>query len=170
MHNSLRIDLDHEERKDGPKPNIVGLQEIAGPYRMVLQKGSPSLAARKVGRSGLGHVSLDRAFCDSNSKLQEFATYSLGAPKDIFGSHAVNECDDFRVNTRKWALDIPRLPTPEEPKSLAVPSKHRVGFHEQQGVPPMRQKAREQDDDASFMGFENRTFDLSRCDDELLAK
>jgi hypothetical protein len=30
VHNSLRIDIDNEERKDGPKPDIVSLQEIAG--------------------------------------------------------------------------------------------------------------------------------------------
>jgi len=36
VHNALRIDIDYEERKDGPKPDIVGLQEITGPNSMVL--------------------------------------------------------------------------------------------------------------------------------------
>jgi hypothetical protein len=35
VHNALRIDIDDEERKDRPKPDIVSLQEITGPNRMV---------------------------------------------------------------------------------------------------------------------------------------
>jgi hypothetical protein len=35
VHNALRIDIDDEERKDGSKPDIIGLQEIAGPHCMV---------------------------------------------------------------------------------------------------------------------------------------
>ncbi len=68
------------------------------------------------------------------------------------------------------ALGIPRSQTPEKTKSLAVPTKHRIWFHEQQRIPPMRYKARKQDNEATLMGLECRTFDLSRCDDELLAK
>jgi hypothetical protein len=129
VHNALRIDIDDEERKYGAKPDIIGLQEIAGPNRVVSQECSPSLAARKVGRSGLGHVSLDCALRDSDAEFQEFAAYSLRAPEDIFGSHAVNECEDFRVNSRNWGLVTSRPPTPEKPKSLSVPTKHRFRLH-----------------------------------------
>ena len=78
--------------------------------------------------------------------------------------------DDLRVNPRNWALVTSRPPTPEKPKSLAVPTKHRVWLHEQQRVPSLRHKARKQDNEATLMGLEYGTFDLSRCDDELLTK
>jgi len=99
VHNSLRIDIDHEERKDGPKPDIVGLQEIAGPNRMVSQERAPSLAARKVRWSGFGHVSLDYPLRNSNSKLQELAANPFRSPGHAFGGHAVDECDDVWVNS-----------------------------------------------------------------------
>ena len=82
----------------------------------------------------------------------------------------MNECNDLRVNPRNTAFGTLRLPTPEEPKSLAVPTKYRVGLHEQQRILPMRQKAREQNYETALIGSEDRTFDLSECDDELLAK
>ena len=53
---------------------------------------------------------------------------------------------------------------------LAVPTEHRVWLHEQKGILPMLQKARKQDNETTLRGLENRTFDFSRRDDELLAK
>ena len=35
VHNAFRIDIDHEERKDRPKPDVIGLQEIASPNCVV---------------------------------------------------------------------------------------------------------------------------------------
>jgi hypothetical protein len=137
---------------------------------MILQKGTPSLSVREFRWSGFGHVSLDSPFRNSDAKLQQFAAYSFRTPEDIFCGHAANECDDLRVNPRDTAHGILRFPTPEEPKSLAVPTKYRVGLHEQQCVPPMGQKASKQDNKTTLMGLENGTSDLFRCDDELLAK
>jgi hypothetical protein len=130
VHNALRIYVDHEERKDRPKPDVISLQEIAGPDCMVSQKCAPSLAARESRWSDFGHVSLDCPFRNSDTELQQFAAYSFRSPQDIFSGHAVDERDDFRVNSRSTAFGIFRLPTPEEPKSLAVPTEHRVWFHE----------------------------------------
>lgn len=48
--------------------------------------------------------------------------------------------------------------------------KYRFWLHEQQGVAPMWQEAREQNYETSLLGLEDWTFDFSRCDDELLAK
>ena len=99
MHNSLRVDIDDEERKYRPKPDIVGLQEIAGPNRMVSQERAPSLAARKVRWSDFRHVSLDCPLRNSNSKLQELAANSFRSPGHVFGGHAVDERDDVWVNS-----------------------------------------------------------------------
>ena len=170
MNHAFRIDVNQKERKDGPKPDIIGLQEIAGPHCMVLQKCSPVLSAREFRWSGLAHVSLDCALCDSNTKLQEFAADPFRAPQDIFRGHTVDECDDVWVNSGSTAFSILRFPTPEEPKSLTMPTDHRCRFHQQKSIAPMWQKARKQDNQAALMGPENGTFDLSRCDDELLAK
>ena len=170
VHNSPRIDVDREECEDGPEPDIVGLQEIAGPNCMVLQERSPSLAARELRGSDLGHMSLDRSLRNSDAKLQKFAAYSFRTPKDIFGGHALNECDDLRVNSGTTAFGMLRLPTPEKPKSRAVPTKHRIRLHQQQGVAPMWQKACEQNYETALVGLEKWTFDLPRRDNELLAK
>ena len=164
VHNALRIDINHKERKDRPKPDIVSLQEIAGPDRMVSQERSPALAARKVGRPDLGQVSLDRPFRNSDAKLQQFAAYSFRTPQYIFSGHAVNECDDLRVNPRNRVLGVPRPPTPEKRKSLAVPTKYRFWLHEQQCVAPMWQTAREQNYETALMSLEDWTFDLPGCD------
>ena len=62
VHNALRIDIDDEERKYGAKPDIIGLQEIAGPNRVVREKCLPALTVREFRWSRLAHLSLDRAF------------------------------------------------------------------------------------------------------------
>jgi hypothetical protein len=129
VHNALRIDIDHEEGEDWSEPDIVGLQEITGPDSMIPQESVPILTAREFRWSSLAHVSLDRTLRNSDAELQEFAAYSLGTPEGIFGSHAVNECEDFRVNSRNWGLVTSRPPTPEKPKSLSVPTKHRFRLH-----------------------------------------
>ena len=145
VHHSLRIDMHDEEREDWSKPDVVSLQEIAGPNRMVSQEGAPILPAREFRWSGLGHVTLDRALRDSDAEFQEVAAYSLRAPEDIFSGHAVDERDDLRVNSRSTAFGIFRLPTPEEPISFAVPTEHRVWFHESESFTPSGQETCEQD-------------------------
>jgi hypothetical protein len=69
VHDVLRIDIDDEERKDGPKSDIIGLHEIAGPNCMVSQKGAPCLTPREFRWSGFGHVSLERPFRDSDAEF-----------------------------------------------------------------------------------------------------
>lgn len=170
VHNASRIDIDDEERKDRSEPDIVGLQEITRPDRMVSQERAPILPAREFRWSGLDHMSLDRAFCDSDAKLEQFAAYSFRSPQDIFGGNALDECDDFRVNPRSACFGILRFPAPEKPKSLSVPTKHRFRLHEQKSIAPMRQKARQQDNQTALIGPENRTFDPPRRDNELLTK
>ena len=169
VHNSPRIDVDHEECEDGPEPDIVGLQEIAGPNCMVFQERSPSLAARELRGRPWSYVVgsfASQLGCQASEVRRVFVPH----PKGHFGGHALNECDDLRVNSGTTAFGMLRLPTPEKPKSRAVPTKHGFRLHEQQGVAPMWQKACEQNYETALVGLEKWTFDLPRRDNELLAK
>jgi hypothetical protein len=60
------------------------------------------------------------------------------------------------------------LPTPEKPESLSVPSQHRLGLDQQQGLAPPTMEAREQHEQASLVDAKGRAFDAARGDDELL--
>ena len=131
---------------------------------------SPSLPTREFRRSGLGHVSLNCAFRRLESQVSVVRLEFVPRPRGHFQSHAVNKCDDLRVHSGNTAFGILRFPTPKEPKSFAVPTEHCVRFHEQQGVPPMGQKARKQNHETALMILKDRSFDFPRCDNELLTK
>jgi hypothetical protein len=40
VHDSLRVHVEDEEREDGTEPDVVDLQEIAGPNRVVSEPGA----------------------------------------------------------------------------------------------------------------------------------
>jgi hypothetical protein len=64
------LDVDHEKSEPRPKPNIVDLQEVAGPNRMVREKRLQVLPMRQRWRTCSPHVSLDRAFGDGEPELE----------------------------------------------------------------------------------------------------
>jgi len=66
----LRVDVDDEEREERTEPDVVGLQEVAGPHRMVAQEGVPPLAARRSRWSDRADVLLDCPLGDVDAELQ----------------------------------------------------------------------------------------------------
>ena len=62
-------DINYEEGEQWPKLNIIDLQEVAGPNRIVREKRLPALPTRDFRRSGLGHVSLNCALRNSYPKF-----------------------------------------------------------------------------------------------------
>jgi hypothetical protein len=122
VHDALGVHLDDEAREDRTEPDIVGLQEIPGPDRVVAQECPPALSASRSCRPLASHVPLDCALRDSDAELQELASNPFGSQEPVLGHHATDEGDDIRNETRfAWTAGA-GFPTPEESESLPVPS------------------------------------------------
>ncbi len=98
------LDVDHEESEQRPKPNVIDLQEIAGPNGMVRQKCLPALTIRWRWRTSASHVSLDRAFGDGDPQLEKFAADALGSPEAILCCHSTNKSNLLDGNLRLYRL------------------------------------------------------------------
>jgi len=59
---------------------------------------------------------------------------------------------------------------PQKANSFAVPSKNRLGLHEEQRVSPSRKRAGEQHQQPTLARVEYRTLDRPRRHDELLSE
>src|SRR5258708_39403670 len=96
-----------------------GLLQMGGNvWRMVTQKGAPSLAWRP---TPLGHVFGDTRLRDLKPELKQFAVNAWRAPKRIFDAHPLDQYAQLRVDLRSpspWA----RLPTPVAAKAGSVPT------------------------------------------------
>jgi hypothetical protein len=113
---------------------------------------------------------LDRAFRDAHAELQELASNPFGSPEPVLGRHAVDEGDELRRETRLAWTARAGFPTPEESESFPVPSQHRLGPDQQQGLAPAAMEAREEHEEASLVDAKGRALHGPRGDDELLPK
>ena len=68
------LDVDHEESEQRPKPNIVDLQEISGPNRVVCEKRLPVLPMQQRRRTHFPHVPLNRTFGDGDPELENLTS------------------------------------------------------------------------------------------------
>src|SRR5664280_1487127 len=93
VDNFASLDIDHEEGEQRPKPNVIHLQEIAGPNRVVRQKRLPALPMRQRWRTCAPHVPLDRAFGDGDPEFEKLTPDTFGSPKAVFLCHLTNQCD-----------------------------------------------------------------------------
>ena len=78
------LDVDHEESEQWPKPNIVDLQEVAGPNRMVREKRLPALPMRQRWRTHSPHVPLNGVFGDGNAQFEKLTADTFGSPEAVF--------------------------------------------------------------------------------------
>ncbi len=170
MHHALCIHVDDEEREDGTEPDIVHLQEIAGPDRVVSQECPPALSAVRSRWPRASQVPLDRALRDANAEPQELASNAFGSPEAVLDCNAPDERDDLRSKTRFACPARAGLSTSEELESLAVPSKHGLRLDQEQGMAPPRKESCEQDQQAALMAVKAGAFDSARGDEELLPK
>jgi len=74
------LDVDHEESEQWPKPNVIDLQEIAGPNSVVREKRFPTLPMRQRWSTHFPHVSLNRAFGDGDPELEKLTSDPFGSP------------------------------------------------------------------------------------------
>ena len=78
------LDVDHEESEQWPKPNVIDLQEIAGPNRVVREKRLPTLPMRRRWSTHFPDVSLNRAFGDGDPELEKLTSDTFGSPEAVF--------------------------------------------------------------------------------------
>src|SRR5450432_3110654 len=169
VHDFARSDIDDEKGEDWPKPDVVGLDEIARPDvpAVVFEEGCPALAGRVRLHIPL-EIALDRALGDSNSELEQLAPDALRAPKAIFTGHPTDELDGLDRDTGLRRLLIARAPSPEHLKSLPMPAQDRLGLHEKHRfAPSAAERARDHHSGAVESG-EIRALDLSPEDEQLL--
>jgi hypothetical protein len=91
MNDALGVHVRDEEREDWQKPEIVNLEEVAGPDGMVAQESAPGLAI--AGRPRCSKVALNRPLADPKAELQELPPDALGAPKTILPRHSLDQRD-----------------------------------------------------------------------------
>ena len=170
MDHALGVHVDDEEGEKRQKPDVVDLKEITRPDRMVVKEGGPSLTAMRCRRSSSAHIALDSALGDAHAELQQLAADSLRSPIDVLSRHPLDEGDDLGTEARFARSSSPGTPPPPELKSFAVPAKHSLGLHQEQGAAPPRNQPREQDEQSAFAPKKNGALDGAGRDDELLAE
>ena len=117
----------------------------------------------------LAHVAANGATVDLEAEFEQLAANALGAPAPIVHGHALNQRDDFRVETRLAGLPL-RLVSPEESEPLAMPLEQCLRFEEQQGLFPMREAVGQHAEQATVERREGGVFHLTLQDNELLAQ
>jgi len=154
------VHVDDEERKDRTEPDIVGLQEIAGPHRGFARM---SASAVRCAEHWVAHIACTfgpfalRRGCRASRVRRECARL----PKAGSRPPCVDEGDDVRSDARvAWTVRA-AYSTREETESRAVPSKHSLGFDQEQGVAPMRNQSREQDEQAALMASKAGALDAA---------
>lgn len=128
--------VDDEEREERPKPNVVHLEKIARPDRMIAQECAPSLA---IARRAYGtHVTLYAPLRDADAKLEKLSSDAFGTPRPVLARHAADELDDLRSEARLGRSCCFRTPFPEKAKTITVPPENRLWLDQENGVAPPR--------------------------------
>src|SRR5580658_1062198 len=161
MDDALDVHVDDEEREDGTKPDVVGLQEIAGPHRVGSQECPPALSAARSSRPRTAHVPLDRSLRDADAELREFSANAFGSPQPALGRHASDEADDIGSDARLAWPSRAAYATPEETEPRTVPSKHGLRFDQEQSMAPLGKESCEQDEHAALVAAKPRAFDAA---------
>lgn len=159
VHHALGVDVDDEEREDRPEPDVVRLQEVAGPDGVVSQEAVPALAPRWGGGSSAAHVPLNGSLRNADAEVQQLAADALRAPEAILLGHAPDELDGLRGKSRQCWWSRFRLQSPEESDARAVPARYWFGPDQQHGVAPVRGHAGEHDQEATLVRAKRGPFD-----------
>src|SRR5258708_53725 len=152
------------------EPEIICLKEVTCPdsRRVVMDKSSPGLTARSGGATAF-QISLDGTPGDRQAQFQQFTADALAAPQAIVFGHATNERD--LLAGQGWPPNRychSRLASPHPPKQIPVPAQQRLGFHDEQGLFPGLQPARQHDKQGPVAPAERRPLDLTLDPDQLL--
>ena len=79
------------------------------------------------------------------SESSEFAMDALHAPEAILSGHLLDQSDGFQGDPGAPTL-IARLEPPEQPETLAMPAKQRIGLDDKEGFLPPPDPAGEEDE------------------------
>ena len=165
------VHVDDEEREDRTEPDVVGLQEVAGPDGVVSQEGRASSGPR-CGEGGRA-PRMYRWTVRFATRMPSFKSSPRirSAPQRRF-SIAMRwmRAMTSRSHARLARTGRAGLVTPEQPESRAVPAKNGLGLDEEQGAAPPGKKPREQDKQTTLVAAKGGAFDAARGDDELLAQ
>ena len=85
-----------------------------------------------------GHVFRDGGLGDGKAKLQKLAMDPRCAPPCVLPRHPSDQIADLPRHRRSARFSPPRLPCPEKPEPLAVPTDDGLGPDDYQGVAPAR--------------------------------
>ena len=101
------LDVDHKKGEQWSKPNIVDLQEVAGPNRMVRKKRLPALPMRQRWRTHSPHVPLNGAFGNGDAELEKLTSDTFGSPEAVILSHTTNKSDPLGRDVRLCWFPLP---------------------------------------------------------------
>jgi len=118
---------------------------------------------------GQSRVLLDRRPSDVNSEFHEFTTDALHAPEAVLSGHLLDQGDGF-VRYPRAPTPVAGLEPPEQPETLAMPAKQRIGFDDKEGFLPPPGPAGEEDEPRAIGWCEAWLANLTVEDDELLAE
>jgi hypothetical protein len=89
--------VEKEEHEDLAEPDVIGLDEVAHPDRVVAQEGRPALAVAGTPRGS--HVLLDGSLADAVPELEELAANPLGSPEWVRRGHLADQRGSRRRRT-----------------------------------------------------------------------
>jgi hypothetical protein len=168
VNDALAVHVHDEEREDRHEPDIMELQEVAGPDRVVLEEGAPGLAI--AGRAWRSQEALNRALGDLDAELQELPANALGTPEPILSRHALDQLNRGLGDACWRGSPTFRLPLPQEPESLAMPAEDGGRAHDERGIPPGPTEGTDQHHQGALLGRQRRAACGSPGNDELLSE
>jgi hypothetical protein len=106
VNDLVPTEVQEEEDEDLAEPDVVSLDEIAGPEHVVSEERGPALpVARRLRRD---HVPLHSALADADPEFKELTANALGAPPRVLCRHLSNQSR----TRRRAAAQPPRSASP----------------------------------------------------------
>ena len=140
MHDLAALVVEHDEpeqeveRGRGDHEEIDRRQAIG----VICKECPPRLRWRRWRRWVTDHVFRDGGLGDGKAKLQKLAMDPRCAPPCVLPRHPSDQMADLPRHRWSARLSPPRLPCPEKPEPLAVPTDDGLGPDDYQGVAPAR--------------------------------
>jgi len=170
VNNSPRTEVDDEEGVDLPEEQVDDWEKVTCPDRLgvILDESWPILTVGGVGACQ-ADVLVDGRPRDPDAEFHEFTTDALHAPEAVLPGHLLDQGDRFRCDPRA-PTPVAGLEPPEQPETLAMPAKRRIGLDDKEGFLPPPDPAGEEDEPEAIGWGEAWLLNLAMKDNELLAE
>src|SRR5215469_12943807 len=131
MQDSAAVVSQHQEYVEYLKANGRHREEVDGHHGpdMILKEGSPGLRRRLPPTC---HVLAHARFPDVDAQFEQFTMDTRRTPEWILPAHPANQLTNLFGHRWSSRLAPPNLPSPEQPKSLAMPANDGFRFDDQQ--------------------------------------